>query len=259
VLRPAWQVVRGGGVPAADDVEAETGDAVELGDYIAVPGVVRRKSIGSVNPYVMLVAAEQERKRYVLWIDAAGKNGLFDEQRLPRPEVRKLLDNGFVVIGIDLFLQGEFLDVGESPNELVRVKNPRKYLGYTLGYNHATFAQRVRDILTVAALFRYEELRAGDTLDIVGVNGAGKFVEGALAVGSELFDRAAIDDSGFRFANLDSIWSIDMLPGAVKYGDIPGMLAMRADQDSIHLADANQLEPDRRAAAIEWLLKPTDR
>jgi hypothetical protein len=107
----------------------------------------------------------------------------------------------------------------------------------------------------VASFFQHDKLQSADTLDIIGVNGAGKFVAGALAVSGEVFDRAATDDAGFRFANLDSIWSIDMLPGTVKYGDIPGMLAMRADQASIHQADANQPEPDRRAAAIDWLLK----
>jgi hypothetical protein len=127
-------------------------------------------------------------------------------------------------------------------------------LGYTLGYNHAVFAQRVRDILSIAALFRHEELQAGDTLDIVGVSGAGKFVAGALTVGSSLFDKAAIDDDGFRFADITNIWSIDMLPGAVKYGDIPGMLAMRADQSSLWLADMKKSPSERTAAAVEWIL-----
>lgn len=254
VLLPAWQVVLGGGIPSDDDLEVEEFSDQTMGDYKLVPGLVHRKSIGSVTPIFLLSANGDAPRGYVLWIDPRGKAGLFDESGQPHADAKKLLDNDLAIIGLDLFLQGEFLATGEPPSEITRVKNPRKYLGYTLGYNHAVFAQRVRDIVSVATIFRRFHLKPHEQLSIIGVNGAGKFVAGALAVGGEVFDRAAIDDAGFRFANIDSIWSIDMLPGAVKYGDIPGMLAMRADQASIHQADANQPEPDRRDAAIEWLL-----
>ena len=44
-------------------------------------------------------------------------------------------------------------------------------------------------------------------------------------------DRAAIDTAGFRFANLKSVWDVNLLPGVVKYGDLPGLLSLAgADQ-----------------------------
>jgi hypothetical protein len=40
--------------------------------------------------------------------------------------------------------------------------------------------------------------------------------------------RAIVDTKGFRFAGLDSYLHPDFLPGAVKYGDLPGLLALSA-------------------------------
>ena len=39
-------------------------------------------------------------------------------------------------------------------------------------------------------------------------------------------DRAAIDTAGFRFANLKSVRDVNLLPGVVKYGDLPGLLSL---------------------------------
>jgi hypothetical protein len=40
--------------------------------------------------------------------------------------------------------------------------------------------------------------------------------------------RAAIDTSGFRFAQLTDVYDAGFLPGAAKYGDLPGLLALAA-------------------------------
>ena len=39
---------------------------------------------------------------------------------------------------------------------------------------------------------------------------------------------AAIDTAGFRFADLDDWKHADFLPGAIKYGDVPTLLALSA-------------------------------
>jgi hypothetical protein len=40
--------------------------------------------------------------------------------------------------------------------------------------------------------------------------------------------RAALDTQGFRFADLTDVYDVNFLPGAVKYGDVPGLLALAA-------------------------------
>ena len=41
-------------------------------------------------------------------------------------------------------------------------------------------------------------------------------------------DKAVIDTQGFRFADLKSYRDVNFLPGVVKYGDLPGLLALSA-------------------------------
>ena len=267
VVGGAFEVLLGGGVPAMEDLEATVDpQARPLGNYFAVTGTLRRKSIGSETPFVILAPPKRDLHHYVLWIDRAGKAGLFAEDGQPKPEVRTLLDANIAVIGVDLFLQGEFLSDGKAPTEMRRVTNPRKFLGYTLGYNYAPFAERVRDILSMAAYLRTNRLQEGDQLSVVAFDGDGKYVAGALAVAGTTFDRAAVDTSGFRFANIHSVWDIDMLPGAVKYGDVPGMLSLAqtkvlwiAGEGSsppgagMHAAMFDGPAEKQRESAIEWL------
>src|SRR5205085_399940 len=67
---------------------------------------------------------------------------------------------------------------------------------------------------------------------LVGLGGAGPWVAAARAQSAETrlpFSgtmRAAIDTAGFRFAKLKSARDINFLPGIVKYGDLPALLAL---------------------------------
>jgi len=55
---------------------------------------------------------------------------------------------------------------------------------------------------------------------------AGVWAALARAAAPDLVDRAAIDTGGFRFSGVAAIDDAAMLPGAVKYGDVPGFLAL---------------------------------
>ena len=91
-------------------------------------------------------------------IDPQGKRSLFNDAGRPRPAIARLLEAGESVVGVDLLGQGEFTEDGEpvTQSRLVRPyeKGWRGYAGYTFGYNHPVFAQRVHDILSVVALLR---------------------------------------------------------------------------------------------------------
>ena len=127
---------------------------------------------------------------------------------------------------MDLFGQGEFLPDGDSLAKTRKVPaDKRASAAYTFGYNRAVFAQRVHDVLTAASYYRGDEKPLG-VVDIVGLNGAGHWAAAAKAIAGKAIDRTVIDTAGFRFVNLKSTDEPDFLPGAVKYEDVPGLLAL---------------------------------
>jgi hypothetical protein len=65
-------------------------------------------------------------------------------------------------------------------------------------------------------------------VDLVGVEGAGPWAAAARAQAGAAVGRAVVDTQGFRFRNLTSYRDLNFLPGAVKYGDLPGLLALSA-------------------------------
>ena len=166
-------------------------------------------------------------KQVVIWINGQGKSALMDRRSRIVPEIRRLLDAGMVVLSADLLYQGEFLSSGKPLTQARASTNPRAYAGFTFGYNHPLFAQRVHDILTLISFARSGQYGA-KRIHLVGVSGAGPWVAAARAIAGNKVDSAAIDTGGFRFANLPSYRDVNFLPGALKYGDLPALLALSA-------------------------------
>ena len=166
-------------------------------------------------------------KQVVIWIDGQGKGEIVDRQGRIIPEILQLLDAGMAVLSADLLYQGEFLSNSKPLTEAQASTNPRAYAGFTFGYNHPLFAQRVHDILAIISL-AYSNQYGAKHIHLVGVNGAGPWATAARAMALNKVDSAAIDTGGFRFANLTSYRDVNFLPGAVKYGDLPALLALSA-------------------------------
>lgn len=102
------------------------------------------------------------------------------------------------------------------------VNNKREFAGYTHGYNHSVFAQRSREVLAHLRAAQAE----GDSVDLVAGPGAEPIALAACAAseaGSVKSIRMARDD--FRFATITSYRDQNFVPGAVKYGDLPGLVA----------------------------------
>ncbi|HNQ88481.1 MAG TPA: acetylxylan esterase [Verrucomicrobiota bacterium] len=163
----------------------------------------------------------------VVWLDPAGKAGLFRNDGNLRPEVTRLLDAGATVVSPDLLFQGEFLQADERLRQTRRVKNPREAAAYTFGYNPSVFAQRTHDVLTVIAHLK-SQTPAPRSLTLLGFSGAGPWAAAALAQARSSVRRAAIDTAGFRFADIRDLQDPDFLPGGALYGDLPGMIATGA-------------------------------
>jgi hypothetical protein len=112
------------------------------------------------------------------------------------------------------------------------VKNPREFAGYTHGYNHALFAQRVHDVLSLVTFLRNTKVGSHPNPKTVCLAAFGAQT-GPIAVASlsllrGAVDRAAIDTQGFRFGNVLSYRDPMFLPGGSKYLDLPGFIKLSA-------------------------------
>ena len=183
-------------------------------------------------------------EQVVVWATDRGSEGL-EANGGPIPAVESLIKAGFAVAGVDLIGQGK-----DSPNDLRganrRVNNPREFAGFTYGYNDPVFVQRVNDLLTVVSHARAHQ-PVPRKIHLVGLAGAGPWVAAAAAQCGSAVDRVAVDTRGFRFAPLNDFLDPAFVPGVVKYGDLPALLALGAPHP-LRLAGESELPSIVRAA-----------
>jgi dienelactone hydrolase len=199
----------------------------------------------------------------VIWLDDAGKASA----RLPdgtiRPELQELINRGVGVLTADLFLQDD-----KTLKQTRVVAGPREVPAYTFGYNHALFAQRVHDVLTITQYLRAKRDSSQPAVKKVSLAGFGQMgvvVAAARAVSGGAIDKAAVDTGGFRFGQLLDYRDPMFLPGGSKYLDVPGLLCVASDRPlwvagekdhtlfrsaTLHIDGI-----DAKTAAATWLLK----
>ena len=198
----------------------------------------------------------------VIWLDDAGKGAARLADGSIRPELQELIDRGVGVLTADLFMQTE-----KSLRQTRLVTGPREVPAYTFGYNHALFAQRVHDVLSIV---RYLRLKR-DTQPKVGrvslaaFGRMGPIAAAARAVAGEAFAQAAVDTGGFRFGQLLDYRDPMFLPGGAKYLDVPGLLCVASvqplwvagekDQTLFRSATLHGDGADARTAAAGWLCR----
>jgi len=244
----ACDVLIGGAVPPAGSVLREKVDKKNWADRWLFTDLLRFE--GAELPVITLHPKGRPwNGKVVIWADGAGKAGLFSRGSEPRPEVASLLDAGFSVMGADLLYQGDFLVDGNPLREQPRVKNPRESAAFTLGYNPPLFARRVQDLLMLVSFVVHDEHAPKETI-LVGTNGAGPLAAAARARAGNAVSKALVDTGGFRFGALKSIRDPEFLPGAIKYGDLPGLLMLSAPQP-LWLAGEGGKLPDAVAEAYK--------
>ena len=206
-IRKAWKILVGRELPGAADIRFENGK-------LSFP------AMGEVIPVVIL-EPEGKAASNVIWLHGKGKDGLFDEAGKPVEGVRKLLAQGSRVITADLFLQGEFLPDGKTLTQTPTVPNPRQYAGYTHGYNPSVFARRTHDILSLIALANKQ---SGLPVHLVATAGAAPLAAAARALSGSAVTRTLLETADFTFADIKSYRHPYFIPGAVKYGDLEGLI-----------------------------------
>lgn len=234
------------GLPSPEAITHETVREIERDGFLESHWLVRYEAKQEELP-VVLLKPHASRGDVVLWLDGGGKQSLFSSDGHPREEVKKLLTSGVTVAGADLFLQGEFLADGEPPTQTRIVEGPRKFAGHTFGYNPTLLARRVHDILSLVALFQQEDI-AAQRVHLVGLHGAGPWVAAARALVGDEVGCTAVDTGGFRFAQLLSWRDVNFLPGIVKYGDVPALLALCAPHKLWLAGEHGTVSPRARQA-----------
>lgn len=199
----------------------------------------------------------------VIWLDDAGKGSA----RLPdgtiRPELQELIDRGVGVLTADLFLQDD-----KKLKQTRVVTGPREVPAYTYGYNHALFAQRVHDVMTITSYLLTPRDASQPPIKKVSLAGFGQMgavAAAARAVTGGAIAKAAVDTGGFRFGQLLDYRHPMFLPGGAKYLDVPGLLCVAStqplwvagekDHTLFRSATLHLDGTDAKTAAATWLLK----
>lgn len=228
VVGTAFRTIVGRARPKHDDIQRTKIDKQTGPGYLFFKDKLRLKTEEEEFPIVQFYPTSTTwNGDVVIWLDGDGKSGILDDSGRPTPAAQRLLDGGASVVSADLFQQGEFLGGGEKVANQRVVPNPREFAGYTFAYNDTLFAQRVHDVLTLITYVKDDE-HAPKRVNLCGFNGAGPIVAAARAICGADINRAAVDMAGFRFTNLKSYRDPLFAPGAVKYGDVPALLALSA-------------------------------
>ena len=274
----AVEVLIGRTFENAGDVEWKLVEKKDRGGYIEMTGLLHNKTHREELPVAWLYP-KKWNGRAVVWLDDSGKASLYNADGSVKPAVQKLVDAGATVLGADLLFQGEFLKDRQPVKQTRIVANTREFAGYTFGYNHALFAQRTHDVLSLVKFLRTAKVGSHtnpSSVAVAGFGGSGPIVAAARALAGEAIDRAAVDTGGFRFGKLLDYRDPQFLPGGAKYLDLPGMLALGAPHplwlagegakpalisDAYGAGAQTKLTTftgelsQKEAAAIEWLLK----
>ena len=227
VVGGALEVMIGRSLPPAGSTtfEKQIQTSHDKDAWTEFRGLLRLNSHGEELPAIWLLPANWNRHA-VLWADGQGKRGLFDADGTTLlPAIQELVASGFAVGTVDLYLTGDFTDDGRPIAEHPRVNNKREFAGYTLGYNHPLFSQRVHDLLTLISSTVFHE-RQPEQVHLIGLNGAAPHAICAAAIARDKLASVAVDTHGFRFAGITQIRDVNLLPGAVKYGDLPSLLTL---------------------------------
>jgi len=225
IIGGAYDVMIGRPVPSAEEVKVETlrFEKREDGEWRAI---VIRQTARQENVLAWLILPPGDVKATVIWVAENGKQDLLGEEGQLHPAAARLLRQGAALLLPDLLGQGEATPDGTP---IVKARLVREdYAGYTFGYNPPMFAQRVHDILLAVRAAKMLDSLAERPLVLIGLKGAGHWVAGARCQAGQLVDLAIIDTGGFRFASVNAFDDPHFFPGAAKYFDLPGLLALSA-------------------------------
>jgi len=181
-------------------------------------------------PVLKFVSQKKKEKQVnVIWVTDHGKMDAFENGKVI-DEILLLVKAGYNVIVPDLFGQGELAaDVVREQSQRMWFqrgadKGWHRFSGYTYGFNHCLFVQRVHDLLSLIVYAGSEE----EVCMVGRGQAAGPLVAAACSQASKKVKRCIIDPKGFRFASIQRHDDPMFVPGALKYLGLDGLLSLAA-------------------------------
>jgi dienelactone hydrolase len=213
VVGTALSVMISDHVPHANELEVtQAGEKRDEQGFVWQQAWLGRRGQSERIPSVV-VRGRHFDGNLVVWVHPAGKSSLHSQGKLVAP-ARQILDKGGGILAPDVFMTGEL-----TPAKPPQV-DPR-YAGYTFGYNRSVLANRVHDVLTAVAYGKH--LSNVKSVHLLGLDEAGPWTVLARALSRDVGARTAADMHQFRFDQVLTTNDAMMLPGALKYGGMPGL------------------------------------
>ena len=246
VLGSALEVMIGRSLPASGEAKLRFQTGTTKGDFQTERGVA---TYAGETVELAVLRPKTWNRECVLWLSLQGTNALLQPDGTPTEAARGLLTKGFSIACPTLYLPG----AKRNPNiyEIGKRRVNDSYEGlaaYHYGYNPTLFAERVRDALTLIAALRDDGARGGEAIRVAGVDGAGAIAIAATALAGKAVTQLAADTEGFRFEKLTSVWDASFVPGAGKYGDVPGLLNLCHQTPTVLAGETEASTPGVRAS-----------
>ncbi len=229
VVGGAFEVMLGHRLPEPKHLEFKKVREQDQGSWILFSGLLRHTEQKEELPVVFLLPKQWNRE-VVIWVAPEGKAALRPKGQW-HPQVLGLLQRGYCVAAADLLYQGEFLSAGEKFQRVRMVRSGRQpwqqAACYTYGYNLPVLSERVGDLLHLIAFVRHHKHQP-ERVHVLGIGSGALWAAGARLLAGAQVDRLAVLTQGFRFRRINRLDHPHFLPGVVKYGDVPAMLALSA-------------------------------
>ncbi len=250
----AWQVIFDQGLPETVSYKRVGSDS-RVGLTIE-KGLVSAADRQAQLPLLTVYDKPAIRKEVLIWTDGAGKSAAFDSAGEPNELLTRLVAGGTFVMLPDLYHQGELQVAGVAAEDQPLIADDRPYSAFSFGYNRTAVGQRAADLLAIIA---HAAADKPNSIRLLGTGDAASWTAAAAARAGGLIDRVAIDFGDFRFADVRSYRDVNFVPGAVKYGDLPVLVALRAPHNMTVIANhqppaivKKTYDAAERSDAIDW-------
>lgn len=223
VIGGAWQTLLACKLPGKGESTFALGTKEEKPDHFFMRGATTCAKIVVDGTFIY---PKQWNNTVVIWLSLKGEDSIMDANGDLTPPVRRLLAEGYSIACPKLYLQGATKNPNVYDDGKRKLDTFNGYAGYQYGYNPSLFAERVHDALAMIAMVRDHEQYRAQRVILVGVEGAGAIAAAAASLAPSAVNRLLADTEGFRFEKLTNVWDVNFIPGAGKYGDIPGLFAL---------------------------------
>jgi dienelactone hydrolase len=226
IRRRAWELMVGREAPAPSAMLLEPPAKQERGDHLLLTSTLRDTRYGEDVRVHHLYATQGWSGKVILWLSDEGLEAVGEAGRVNQ-RAQELISAGHALVVPEWYLMG-----AESAPRLAETeKDPHSWKHsacYTYGYNPTLFAHRVHDAMLTLVSLRHQMEWPVEKVLVVGDGMGATIAAVASVLLPEQVDALAVGTGGFRFATLKDQYHPMFVPGAVKYGDLPGLLRLCA-------------------------------